>query len=130
MCGTVEKVTTSFKTNQYGHLKLGNIVNIKSKDKDGKTVYILYCHLDKVYVKEGQIVKHGEKIALSGSTGNASSDEFPNGMKGHGINKKYWHCHIEACSDGAKAATFFGKDRLQPEDYMKTKFDKDGNAIK
>lgn len=38
--------------------------------------------------------------------------------------------HIEACANGADLVTFFGKDRLQPEDYMKTKFDTNGNAIK
>lgn len=130
MCGKVERIVTSFKTNEYGHLKLGNIINIKSKDKNGKVVYILYCHLDKVFIEEGDSVHHGQKIGLSGSTGNASSDEFPNGKKGHGIKKEKWHCHIEACSDGAKEVTFFGKTRLQPEDYMKTKFDKNGNAIK
>ncbi|QIY91596.1 PAAR-like protein [Chryseobacterium gallinarum] len=130
MCGKVEKIVTSFKTNQYGEKKLGNVVNIKSKDKDGNIVYILYCHLDKVYVKEGDIIKHGQKIALSGSTGNASDGSLPNGIPGRGINKENWHVHIEACSNGAGAVTFFGKDRLQPEDYMKTKFDNKGNAIK
>ncbi|GAA5084098.1 hypothetical protein GCM10023210_03500 [Chryseobacterium ginsengisoli] len=130
MCGKVENIVTSFKTNEYGHLKLGNVINIKSKDKNGNIVYILYCHLDKVYVKKDDFVHHGQKIGLSGSTGNASSDEFPNGKRGHGIKKEKWHCHIEACSDGAEAVTFFGKTRLQPENYMKTKFDTNGNAIK
>lgn len=130
MCGTVEKIVTSFKTNQYGSLKLGNVVNVKSKDKNGNTVYILYCHLDEVYVTEGQKVKHGEKIALSGSTGNASDGSLPNGVPGRGIKKENWHVHIEACANGAGLVTFFGKDRLQPEDYMKTKFDTNGNAIK
>lgn len=130
MCGTVEKIVTSFVTNKYGSLKLGNVVNIKSKDKNGNTVYILYCHLDQVDVIEGQNVKHGEKIALSGSTGNASDGSLPNGVPGRGINKENWHVHIEASADGVGAVTFFGKDRLQPEDYMKTKFDTDGNAIK
>jgi len=130
MCGKVEKIITSFKTNQYGEKKLGNVINIKSKDKNGNIVYILYCHLDKVYVKEGETVKHGQKIALSGSTGNASDGSLPNGVPGRGINKENWHVHIEACSNGSGAATFFGKDRLQPEDYMKTKFDNKGNAIK
>ncbi|UWY29428.1 DUF4280 domain-containing protein [Flavobacterium sp. TR2] len=127
LCGTVEKIVTSFRTNEYGFRKLGNVINIKSKDKDGKTVYLLYCHLDSVYVTEGQKVKHGQKIALSGSTGNASFSGLPNGQRGHGIEREFWHCHIEACSDGANAVTFFGKDRLNPENYMKTKFDNDGN---
>jgi len=31
---------------------------------------------------------------------------------------------------GDKVTTFMGKQRLQSEDYMKTKFDENGNAIK
>jgi predicted chitinase len=129
MCGKVENIVTSFKTNEYDELKLGNVVNIKSKDKDGNIVYVLYCHLDAVYVTVGENIKHGQKIALSGSTGNASSDEFPNGVAGKGIKKEKWHCHIEATADGANAVTFYGKIRLQPENYMKTKFDINGNKI-
>jgi predicted chitinase len=129
MCGTVEAIVDTFITNKYGSDKLGNVVNVKSKDKDGNVVYILYCHLDKVDVIVGQPVSHGQKIALSGSTGNASDGSMPNGSPGHGISKNNWHVHIEACSNGAELVTFYGKDRLQPEDYMKTKFDSDGNAI-
>lgn len=129
MCGTVEALVDSFVTNKYGEKKLGNVVNIKSKDKNGNTVYILYCHLDKVHVTVGQKVSHGQLIALSGSTGNASDGSLPNGVPGRGISKEFWHVHIEACSDGAGAVTFFGKNRLQPEDYMKTKFDANGNAV-
>lgn len=129
MCGTVEAIVNSYKTNQYGYLKLGNVVNVKSKDKNGKTVYILYCHLDKVYVKKGDKVKHGQKIALSGSTGNAAEILDEKGKLKNGIYRKNWHVHIEACSNGSEAVTFYGKDRLQPEDYMKTKFNEDGNAI-
>ena len=130
MCGTVEAVVNSYETNKYGKKKLGNVINIKSNDKDGNVVYLLYCHLDKVDVTVGQKVSHGQKIGLSGSTGNASDGSMPNGSPGHGISKNYWHVHIEACSDGAGLVTFFGKDRLQPENYMKTKFDNDGNTIK
>lgn len=130
MCGTVEAVINTYETNEYGNKKLGNVINIKSKDKDGNVVYILYCHLDKVDVMVGQKVSHGQKIALSGSTGNASDGSMPNGSPGHGISKNDWHVHIEACSNGAGLVTFFGKDRLQPEDYMKTKFDSDANKIK
>ncbi|WP_407404122.1 hypothetical protein [Chryseobacterium sp.] len=71
-----------------------------------------------------------KKIALSGSTGNAAEISDRNGNLLHGIWRKNWHCHIEACSDGSSAVTFFGKSRLQPENYMKTKFDNNGNAIK
>ncbi|PRB00105.1 hypothetical protein CQ046_19835, partial [Chryseobacterium sp. MYb7] len=132
MCGKVVAIVDSFKTNQYKFQSLGNTLMIKSKDKEGKTVFILYCHLNKIFVKNGEKVKHGQKVAQSGSTGNASSSEFPNGVKGHGINKKYWHCHIEAATKGDGYNNFrnLGAYRIKAEDYMKTKFDKDGNPIK
>ena len=130
MCGTVEKIVDSFSTNEYKSKSLGNIVNVKSKDKNGNTVYMLYCHLDEIYVTEGQKVSHGTKIAKSGSTGNAAQILNSDGSLKNGIWSKNWHVHIEATSDGAGLTTFFGKTRLQPEDYMKTKFDNDGNAIK
>lgn len=44
---------------------------------------------------------------------------MPNGSLGHGISKDNWYVHIEACSNGAGLVTFFEKDRLQLEDYMK-----------
>ena len=132
MCGEVTAIVNTFKTNEYRYKSLGNTLMIKSKDKDGKTVFILYCHLNKIYVKKGEKVKHGQKIAQSGSTGNASSSEFPNGVKGSGINKKYWHCHIEAATKGDGYHNFrdLGAYRVKAEDYMKTKFDKNGNPIK
>ncbi|MCP1300740.1 peptidoglycan DD-metalloendopeptidase family protein [Chryseobacterium sp. S0630] len=132
MCGEVTAVVNTFKTNEYRYKSLGNTLMIKSKDKDGKTVFILYCHLNKIYVKKGEKVKHGQKVAQSGSTGNASSSEFPNGVKGSGINKKYWHCHIEAATKGDGFNNFrdLGSYRVKAEDYMKTKFDKNGNPIK
>ncbi len=132
MCGEVVSLVNSFKTNEYRKSSLGNTLMIKSKTKDGKTVFILYCHLDKIYVKKGDKIKHGQKVALSGSTGNASFSGLPNGVKGHGIDKKYWHCHIEAATKGEGYNNFYslGSYRIKAEDYMKTKFDKDGNAIK
>lgn len=132
MCGEVTAVVDWFKTNEYRESSLGNTLMIKSKSKDGKNVFILYCHLDKIYVKKGDKIKHGDRVALSGSTGNASSDEFPSGKKGRGIKKEFWHVHIEAATEGEGANNFFnlGRFRVKAEDYMKTKFDQNGNAIK
>ncbi len=132
MCGEVTAVVDWFKTNEYKESSLGNTLMIKSKDKDGKVVFILYCHLDKVYVKKGDKIKHGQKVALSGSTGNASSDELPNGKKGRGIKKEFWHVHIEAATKGDGVNNFLnlGSFRIKAEDYMKTKFDQNGNSIK
>lgn len=129
MCGTVEAIVSSFSTNQYKSKSLGNVINIKSKDKNGNTVYILYCHLDRVNVTVGQAIGHGTIIGKSGSTGNAAEILDAKGKLKNGIYKKNWHCHIEATAEGAGLTTFFGKTRLQPEDYMKTKFDNNGNAL-
>ncbi|NEA87804.1 M23 family metallopeptidase [Streptomyces sp. SID7958] len=46
----------------------GNAVVIKH----GNKTYSQYAHLSKVNVKIGQVVKTGQKIALSGNTGNSS----------------------------------------------------------
>ena len=100
MCGEVVSLVDSFKTNEYRTSSLGNTLMIKSKTKTGEIVFILYCHLDRIYVKKGDKVKHGQKVALSGSTGNASYSGLPNGVRGRGIDKANWHCHIEAATRG------------------------------
>ncbi|MDL2075281.1 M23 family metallopeptidase [Streptomyces sp. GXMU-J15] len=46
----------------------GNAVVIKH----GNGTYSQYAHLSKIQVKTGQVVKTGQKIALSGNTGNSS----------------------------------------------------------
>ena len=132
MCGEVISLVNSFKTNEYRNSSLGNTLMIKSKAKEGHSVFILYCHLDKIYVKIGDKVKHGQKVALSGSTGNASYSALPNGVRGRGINKADWHCHIEAATRGEGFNNFYslGSYRIKAEDYMKTKFDNNGNPIK
>lgn len=101
LCGTV---TIAGDT----HGDLGIIVVVKSKDKEGKGVWIEYCHLSSTSVIVGQVIKHGEEIGLSGYTGNAKS-----------IKPIYYHVHIEASTDGV---FYGGKSRVDPELYMKTKF--------
>lgn len=116
LCGEVFDYYNDCYTNQYIENSLGNWIIIKSKDKEGKDVYIKYCHLDKVLIKKGK-VKHGDNIALSGSTGNAAS-VYKNGKLIHGIDPKYRHIHIEASRSSS-----FGKNRIDPEQFMKTRFD-------
>jgi len=132
LCGEVVHIRNSFKTNEYREGSLGNLVVIKSTDKSGKIIYIMYCHLDSVIVKSGEKVKHGQQIAVSGSTGNASDGSLPNGVLGKGIKKEFFHIHIEASRKYTMGNNTFidvAKDRVDPELFMKTKFDKDGNTI-
>jgi murein DD-endopeptidase MepM/ murein hydrolase activator NlpD len=46
----------------------GNAIVIKH----GNKTYSQYAHLSRIHVKVGQIVKTGQRIALSGNTGNSS----------------------------------------------------------
>lgn len=99
----------------------GNTITIKSKDKEGNLVYHYYAHLSKINVSIGQKVKHGDIIGLSGSTGNAMH-----------VDVKYRHVHVEAGKDyeiyagGVKCKL---KNRINPEQFMKSKFDKKGNSL-
>ena len=45
------------------------------------------------------------------------------------LKREYWHCHIEAATDGVFKG---GNTRVDPEKFMKTKFDETikGNPIK
>ncbi|MDR3025162.1 M23 family metallopeptidase [Chryseobacterium sp.] len=125
LCGIVVDTVVSFKSQEYKSNSMGNTITIKSKDKEGKDVWIIYCHLDSVNVKKGQKVKHGQIIGVSGCTGNAGLKL--NGSRG--IEIKYWHVHIEASRENK----FYGSTkRIDAEEFMKTKFDetKQGNPIK
>lgn len=117
LCGTVYDLKDSFTANEYQENSLGNYIVIKSKDKDGEDVYIKYCHLDEITVTKNQKVKHGDSIGKSGSTGNAAS-VYEKGKLIHGIDPVYRHIHIEAATSAS-----FGSTRVDPEKYMKTKFD-------
>ena len=95
---------------------LGIVVMVKSKDKDSIDIWIKYCHLKPFSVSKNTKVMHGEIIGLTGNTGNARN-----------ILPQYRHVHIEASRDGI----FYGGKKVDPEQFMKTKFDetKEGNVI-
>ncbi|MFK8269421.1 M23 family metallopeptidase, partial [Capnocytophaga cynodegmi] len=127
LCGEVYSVVNVFKPNEYKANSLGNYLVIKSKDREGRVVYLQYSHLDEVLVKKGQKIKHGEIIGKAGSTGNAASVYNEKGVLIHGIYPEYRHIHIEAFLE-----SFSKKNRIDPEQFMKTKFDETtkGNVIK
>ncbi|MCY0978708.1 M23 family metallopeptidase [Chryseobacterium wangxinyae] len=110
LCG---EVTEAYNTGG----DLGIIVTVKSRDKEGNYIWIRYCHLNSISVKKGQKIKHGTVIGLSGNTGNAKN-----------VLPQFYHIHIEASKDGV---FFKGNTRVDPEKFMKTKFDetKQGNVI-
>lgn len=61
-----EVVSVQYLTTSYGkHIKVKANVN-------GNTVYIRYCHLNDIYVKQGDKISAGQLIGKSGSTGNST----------------------------------------------------------
>jgi len=87
----------------------------------GMRVYIRYSHLDKV--DEGLLGKDvgvGVEIGKAGATGN------PGLYQGRwGISAENRHVHIEAST----SKDFSDSSRIDPEAFMNTKYDKQGNAI-
>lgn len=61
------------------------VIRHDKKTSSGSTVYTLYAHNNVRLVNEGQHVKKGQKIALSGSTGNSTGP----------------HCHFEVRVGGS-----------------------------
>lgn len=70
----------------------GRVVLVRDCYLSGKTVvidhglglYSLYAHLDKVLVRPGQMIKKGEKIALSGMSGRATGPHLHWGISLYG----------------------------------------------
>lgn len=59
-----------------GSQPLGNAVYVESGDKT-----LIYAHLNKVEVEVGQMVSHGQEIALSGNTGRSFGNHLHVGLK-------------------------------------------------
>lgn len=51
----------------------GNYVMVEYDRQDGSKWRVSYCHLDHFDVKEGDIVNAGDKLGLSGATGNCTA---------------------------------------------------------
>ncbi len=71
----------------------GRVVLVRDCYLSGKTVvidhglglYSIYAHLDKVFVQEGQFLKKGERIGLSGMTGRATGPHLHWGVSLYGM---------------------------------------------
>ena len=72
---------------------------------DGTDKYIFYAHLNRVDVKDGQRVKAGDVIGLTGSTGNAKGmDKISNGA----------HLHFEVRNDWILGTGLEGREDPLP----------------
>lgn len=126
-CGEVVHIRTDLPQNDRvkgyeSATSYGNTIMVKSNIKDLGIVYFFYAHLSKVDVKVNQKVNHGSILGKTGSTGNAMH-----------VDTSVRHVHIEAGTEisattGIKAM-IIKSSRIDPEQFMKTKFDKNGDAI-
>ena len=106
--GKVITVIRDLPTNYYRKNSFGNYVVIETVLPDGKIVEIKYAHLNRVDLKFNDIVQSDDQIGLSGKTGNAQYITNP-------------HVHVEM-KDKTSGV------RLDPEKYLATKFDHNGNS--
>ena len=111
--GEVTHVRNTFSAGEYQAGSYGNTVTIES-EIDGNTVQIMYAHLNQVDVSVGDSISQGQKIGLSGDTGNAQSSELLTVIP---------HVHIRAREKDGDSLT-----KKNPSDYMATKFNSDGSV--
>jgi hypothetical protein len=106
--GKVITIRRDLPTNYYRKNSFGNYVVIETILPDGKIVEIKYAHLNRVDLNFGDIVQADDQIGLSGKTGNAQYITNP-------------HVHLEIKDKTTNV-------RLDPEKYLATKFDHNGNS--
>mgnify|MGYP003109494482 CR=1 FL=1 len=122
--GTVVNLVDSFSPNEYGSESdgkaAGNYIIIKSlpeeHTKGSEVIYYYYCHLNDFEdnIKAGVKIEQGQKIGITGSTGNAAN-----------INDIRHHLHLILYKGGVGP-----NYKVHPSEYLNTKFDNNGNTIK
>lgn len=58
----------------------GNFVKLEYSREDGSKIQVTYCHLSEIKVGVGDVVKAGQKIGISGSTGTSTGDHLHLGV--------------------------------------------------
>ncbi len=89
----------------------GHCIILLSKDQ-GKQIFIMYAHLNHATVPVGSIVLAGDKVAVSGETGNLKE------AKEQGYVQSHMHLEIREFEPGVP---FNQCQPLDPEDFMMTK---------
>ena len=118
--GIVVDVVNSVTPNMEGNMgAFGNKVIIKYTKSDHKLnsniIYVLYGHLNGVdsNIQVGMSVSKGQKIGISGRTGNAFN-----------IDDWRYHLHIAIYEGGRNS-----ENKIDPRTYFTTKFDNNGNKM-
>ena len=109
--GTISSIRNTFSPGEYKKDSYGNFIVITTVI-DGITYNIKYNHLNTVSVIQGQRINSGDIIGLTGNTGNANSP----------TSEIIPHIHLQVFNSNWSQS-------LNPEDFLKTKFDSNHNAI-
>ena len=111
--GTISSIRNTFSPGEYKENSYGNFIVITTVI-DGITYNIKYNHLNTVSVIQGQRINSGDIIGLTGNTGNANNPKAE--------VKVIPHIHLQVFNSNWSQS-------LNPEDFLKTKFDSNHNAI-
>jgi hypothetical protein len=94
----------------------GQFIMVKYPNVNGKEVWTVYAHLNTISVEEGDPISPGTVLGTAGISGNLTGAI----IDGYAIQ----HVHIETRIGGWSA-----KDPQNPEEYLTTQFDDNGNAV-
>lgn len=109
--GKVIDSRNSFAAGQYAANSYGNYVTVQSTI-NGQTVILKYNHLNGINATVGSTITAGTQLGVSGTTGNAAAiGVIP-------------HVHIQASTVVNGVTT-----KVNPENYLATKFDSSGKPI-
>ena len=98
--GTVDWVQAWDGKSTSGNQSYGNLVRIRHADYNGRKLQTMYAHLNSYCVANGQVVKEGELIGYSGSTGNVTGPHlhFEVRLAGTRCNPLNWLDDDFACA--------------------------------
>src|SRR5690606_27615009 len=96
---------------EYAEKSYGNYVIIETTKSDGTKYRFKYNHLDFIDVEVGHTIGVGMVIGRAGQTGNAAGKEVKT------------HVHIQARKKSGNSWI-----KADPEDYLETEYDEDGNV--
>lgn len=110
--GTVVGRRNSLDPGKYDEYRTWGNYGIIECVLDGEVIRFRYAHLNAVSVSNGSSIYAGQKIGLTGNTGNAQT-------KGDIIVIPHVHVQARKVVNGQQV-------KINPNDYMATKFNSDG----
>jgi murein DD-endopeptidase MepM/ murein hydrolase activator NlpD len=105
----------------------GNYIKFLTR-LDNKPVIIMYAHINKAVVREGNVVQAGQYVAVSGKSGNLEQAVYDKTVEAH-VHievREFIKCKDRLCSKNNRCVAFSQMPALDPEDYLGTKLTPSG----